>query len=81
MVRVTESFNSVSWDLPEGGEDERSDSFTVNLCFADKGSLAQRLSGVAADVREASLNVVPGMNYSVTIIAHNHDGTTPSESH
>ena len=81
VVGVTESLNSVSWVLPEGGEDERPDSFTVNLYFAHNSSLAQRFSGVAADVRQASLSVVPGMNYSVTVIAHNQDGTTPSESH
>ena len=81
MVIGTESFDAISWVLPEGGEDENPDSFTVNLCFAHNGSLAQRLSGMAADVREASLSVVPGMNYSVTVIAHNQDGTTPSDSH
>ena len=81
VVRVTEPFNSVSWDLTEGSEDERPDSFTVNLYFAHNRSLAQQISGVAADVRRASLSVVPGMNYSVTVIAHNQDGTTLSDSH
>ena len=78
---MTTPFNAVSWVLPDGSEDERPEKFTVNLYFANNGTLAQQLSDLAADTTSAKLNVVPGMNYTVTVVAQNQDGNTPSDSY
>ena len=77
-IEVTTPFNSVSWTLPEGSADERADSFTVTLNFTHNSTLAQQFTVGGGD-RWAELGVVPGMNYTVVVTAHNQDGSTTSE--
>lgn len=76
-ISVSELFNTVSWSLPQGNnEDERADYFTVSLNFTN-GTVAQELMSTG-DVREVELSVVPGMSYVVAVTAHNQDGLTVS---
>ena len=78
-VTVSESFNTISWSLPAGiSEDERANSFTVSLNFAN-GTVAQELT-ITGEVRgQAELDVIPGMTYAVAVIAHNVDGSAESD--
>ena len=72
-------FDTVSWLFTERSEDERADNFTVLLKFTQNETIAQQLT-VAGHVRQTQLSIVPGMNYTVSIIARNQDGQTVSES-
>ena len=80
-IQVTAPFNEVSWSLPGNiNDDERADGFTVTLNFTRNGTLAQQFDVMGGE-RSAVLGVVPGMEYTVLVTAHNIDGSTPSEPH
>ena len=79
VINVESPFDIVSWTVPEGSEDERADNFTISLTFSHNGSLAEQLT-VAGHLRAARLNIVPGMNYTVSVTARNQDGVMTSES-
>lgn len=69
----------MSWRLPDDiSDDARADNFTVTLNFTHNGTLAQQFD-VMGGARSAKLEVVPGMNYTVLVTAHNQDGSRSSE--
>ena len=71
-------FNTVSWSLPQGiNDDERADLFTVSLNFTN-GPIAQELA-LIGDADRADLSVVPGMGYIVAVTADSQDGSTVSD--
>ena len=80
-IDETTSFDRVSWSQPNiTSDDERADNFTVTLNFTHNGTLAQQFD-VMDGARWAELEVVPGMNYTVLVTAHNQDGSRSSEPH
>jgi hypothetical protein len=78
VISISEPYNTVSWSLPEGiNEDERVDNYTVSLTFTN-GTVAQNRT-LNGDDKQTELNVVPGMGYVVAVTAHNVDGSTVSD--
>lgn len=68
----------VQWDLANQNEDDLPDNITVRFEYSNRTVATQ--SVVEGSQTEVSVRVVPGMTYTVLIMATNQDGLTESES-
>lgn len=67
----------VTWELTNQNTDDAADALTVTLRYSNQ-SVAQEYS-LPGTGTEVMVDVVPGMEYSVSVSAHNQDGTRTSD--